>query len=183
MSDDLLLEVKGLKTHFFPDEGIVKAVDGVAFDMKRGETLCVVGESGCGKSVTARSILQIWSHRRARSPTGRSSSHACRHGERHRRSTEIIDLAALDSRSERLRRHSRQGHLHDLPGADDLAQPDPHHRQPDHRGDSAPLPIIRTEARHASGPSNCCAGSASPTPKRASTPTRSNSAAACASAP
>ena len=54
-----LLEVRDLKTHFFADEGVVKAVDGVNLSLKRGQTLCVVGESGCGKSVTARSILRI----------------------------------------------------------------------------------------------------------------------------
>ena len=57
--DQTLLEVKELKTHFFTDEGVVKAVDGVNLSLKRGQTLCVVGESGCGKSVTARSILRI----------------------------------------------------------------------------------------------------------------------------
>src|SRR5215204_713232 len=57
--NDTLLEVRGLKTHFFLDEGVVKAVDGVDLKIRRGETLCVVGESGCGKSVTARSILQL----------------------------------------------------------------------------------------------------------------------------
>ena len=57
-----LIEVKGLKTHFFTDEGIVRSVDGVDFTIPRGKTLCVVGESGCGKSVTARSILQIVDH-------------------------------------------------------------------------------------------------------------------------
>ena len=56
---DALLAVKDLKTHFFTDEGVVKAVDGVNLSLKRGQTLCVVGESGCGKSVTARSILRI----------------------------------------------------------------------------------------------------------------------------
>ena len=56
---EAVLEVKGLKTHFFLDEGVVKAVDGVDLTVRRGETLCVVGESGCGKSVTARSILQL----------------------------------------------------------------------------------------------------------------------------
>ena len=56
---DLLLQIKGLKTHFFTDEGVVKAVDGAEFPIARGKTVCVVGESGCGKSVTARSILQI----------------------------------------------------------------------------------------------------------------------------
>ena len=56
---ELLLEIKGLKTHFFTDEGVVKAVDGADFALARGKTVCVVGESGCGKSITARSILQI----------------------------------------------------------------------------------------------------------------------------
>jgi peptide/nickel transport system ATP-binding protein len=51
--------VRDLKTHFFTQEGIVKAVDGVSFDVYPGKTLGVVGESGCGKSVTAMSILRI----------------------------------------------------------------------------------------------------------------------------
>ncbi len=54
-----LIEVKGLKTYFFLDEGTVRAIDGVDFNIQRGQTLGVVGESGCGKSVTARSILRI----------------------------------------------------------------------------------------------------------------------------
>ena len=56
---DILLDVSGLQTHFFTDDGVVKAVDGVDLTVRQGEMLCVVGESGCGKSVTARSILQI----------------------------------------------------------------------------------------------------------------------------
>lgn len=56
---DILVEVKGLKTHFFTDEGVVKAVDGVDFNIYKGKMLCIVGESGCGKSITARSILQL----------------------------------------------------------------------------------------------------------------------------
>jgi peptide/nickel transport system ATP-binding protein len=54
-----LLEIKGLKTHFATDDGIVQAVDGVDITINKGETLCVVGESGCGKTVTAMSILKL----------------------------------------------------------------------------------------------------------------------------
>jgi peptide/nickel transport system ATP-binding protein len=54
-----ILTVRDLKTYFFPDEGIVKAVDGASLDVYEGKTLGIVGESGCGKSVTARSILRI----------------------------------------------------------------------------------------------------------------------------
>ena len=56
---EVLVEVNNLQTHFFLDEGTVRAVDGADFRIYRGETLGVVGESGCGKSVTARSILNI----------------------------------------------------------------------------------------------------------------------------
>ncbi len=56
---ELLVEVKNLQTYFFLDEGTVRAVDGADFVIHRGETLGVVGESGCGKSVTARSIMNI----------------------------------------------------------------------------------------------------------------------------
>lgn len=58
-NDNALLEVKNLKTHFYTDDGIVKAVDGVDFTLRQGTTLGIVGESGCGKSVTAQSILRI----------------------------------------------------------------------------------------------------------------------------
>jgi peptide/nickel transport system ATP-binding protein len=54
-----LVSVRDLQTYFFSDEGVVKAVDGASFDVYRGRTLGIVGESGCGKSVTARSILRI----------------------------------------------------------------------------------------------------------------------------
>ncbi|MEA1904679.1 MAG: ABC transporter ATP-binding protein [Candidatus Hadarchaeota archaeon] len=100
--DQLLLSVQNLKTYFFLDEGTVRAVDGMDLEVKRGKTLGVVGESGCGKSVTAQSILrivpspgrvvegEILYHRRSRE----SDSFAM---------TDVIDLAQLDSRGREIR--------------------------------------------------------------------------------
>ena len=62
-----LLEVDDLKTYFFTRDGVVRAVDGVSFSVERGETLAIVGESGCGKSVTSLSILRLIA-----SPPGRT---------------------------------------------------------------------------------------------------------------
>ncbi|HXJ77341.1 MAG TPA: ABC transporter ATP-binding protein, partial [Candidatus Methylomirabilis sp.] len=59
MAEQRLLDVKNLKTYFFTDEGVVRAVDGVDLYINQGETLGVVGESGCGKSVTALSIMRL----------------------------------------------------------------------------------------------------------------------------
>ena len=54
-----VLEIEDLRTHFFTAGGVVRAVDGVSYEVRNGETLGVVGESGCGKSVTALSILRL----------------------------------------------------------------------------------------------------------------------------
>ena len=54
-----ILKVRDLKTHFFTQDGVVRAVDGVSFEVSQGETLAIVGESGCGKSVTSLSILRL----------------------------------------------------------------------------------------------------------------------------
>src|SRR3954464_15028774 len=56
---DALLDIRGLKTWFRTDDGMVRAVDGVSMSIWPGETLAVVGESGCGKTVTARSVLKL----------------------------------------------------------------------------------------------------------------------------
>jgi oligopeptide/dipeptide ABC transporter ATP-binding protein len=102
MQNTPLIEVKDLRTHFFLEEGVAKAVDGVTFTIPHGKTLGVVGESGCGKSVTARSILrivqppgrivsgQILYHRRMKSDGGPDQ-------------TEVIDLTALDPRGAEIR--------------------------------------------------------------------------------
>src|SRR5499425_2144220 len=100
MTTTPLLSVRNLRTYFHQDEGTVKAVDGVTFDLLPGGTLGIVGESGCGKSVTARSILrivdrpgrivdgEIWFRRP--STNGSAGSHA-------------IDLAKLDANGTEMR--------------------------------------------------------------------------------
>ena len=57
--EDIILEIKNLRTYFFTDEGIIKAVDGVDLELRQGETLSIVGESGSGKSVTSLSIMRL----------------------------------------------------------------------------------------------------------------------------
>jgi peptide/nickel transport system ATP-binding protein len=57
--NDSLLEIEKLQTHFFTDRGVARAVDGVSFDVPRGQTVALVGESGCGKTVTALSIMRL----------------------------------------------------------------------------------------------------------------------------
>ncbi len=98
--DDMLLEIKGLQTHFFLDEGVVKAVDGVDLRIRRGRTLGIVGESGCGKSITARSILQIVSPP-GRVVAGQILFHRRRGADG--QAGETIDLAALHPRGAPIR--------------------------------------------------------------------------------
>lgn len=90
---DILLQVKDLKTYFYTDDGIVRAVDGVNFVAKEGQSLGIVGESGCGKSVTAYSILQIVS------PPGRiEGGHIY-----YEHNNETIDIATLSPHSPKMR--------------------------------------------------------------------------------
>jgi oligopeptide/dipeptide ABC transporter ATP-binding protein len=99
MQSEPLLEVKGLKTYFFLDEGTVKAVDGADFSIQPGSTVGIVGESGCGKSVTAFSILQLVD-RPGRIVAGQIlwSRQAQGSG-----ATEIIDLAQLNPQGREIR--------------------------------------------------------------------------------
>jgi oligopeptide/dipeptide ABC transporter ATP-binding protein len=97
MLDNLLLEVHDLKLHFFTDEGVVKAVEGVSYAIQAGKTLCVVGESGSGKSVAARAILQIV-HHPGKIVGGSILYHKPLPGD-----TEIVDITALDPRGAKIR--------------------------------------------------------------------------------
>jgi len=72
---ELVLEVDDLCTHFQTDDGVVKAVDGVSLQLRRGELLGIVGESGCGKSVTGLSIMQLLPRPSAYHPRGRILYH------------------------------------------------------------------------------------------------------------
>src|SRR5688572_305567 len=86
-----LLEVVDLKTYFFTRDGVVRAVDGVSFSVNTGETLAVVGESGCGKSVTSLSILRLIA-----SPPGRIVSGKVRFEGR-----DLLDLSEREMRAVR----------------------------------------------------------------------------------
>ncbi|NWG19887.1 MAG: ABC transporter ATP-binding protein [Chloroflexi bacterium] len=95
-----LIEVEDLKTYFYLDEGVVRAVDGVSFTIRRGQTVGVVGESGCGKSITARSIMQIVR------PPGRIVSGSIR---LHREPTaadrpgDVVEITRMDPMSKEMR--------------------------------------------------------------------------------
>ncbi|MER8905899.1 ABC transporter ATP-binding protein [Mesorhizobium sp. M0772] len=73
--DDVLLDVRDLETHFYGEESVTRALGGISFQVKKGETLGVVGESGCGKSVTALSILRLLPKLSARTVGGEVRFH------------------------------------------------------------------------------------------------------------
>lgn len=93
---DVILEVKDLRTHFFTRTSVVKAVDGISFDLRQGETLGIVGESGCGKSMTALSILRL-----VPKPAGRIVS-----GEILLRGEDLVQMSEQEMREVRGRRIS-----------------------------------------------------------------------------
>src|SRR5437016_5708200 len=96
---DRLLEIRDLRTHFDTDDGVVKAVDGVNLSIDRGETLGIVGESGCGKSVTAFTIMRLLPKPQGRIAGGEILFHK-RDGDR----SEIVDLTRLsDDEMRRIR--------------------------------------------------------------------------------
>ncbi len=95
MADAIQLEFKDLRVHFFTDEGVVKAVDGVDLAIPRGKTTCIVGESGCGKSVMSLTALRIV-QRPGRIVSGQILWHS--------KSGDVIDLAKLNPKGREIRR-------------------------------------------------------------------------------
>ena len=95
--DQPLLSVRNLKTFFVMDEGTAKAVDGVSFDVQPGQVVGIVGESGCGKSVTIKSVLRI-----VQKP-GRIVSGEILFRRQSRADTEVVDLATLEANGHEMR--------------------------------------------------------------------------------
>ena len=95
MSDSKLLEVDDLKVYFYIEQGIVRAVDGVSFDLKRGQSLGVVGESGCGKSVTALSTMLLHPQPEGRIAGGRIFYY--------KNDINSVDITKMDLRGDEIR--------------------------------------------------------------------------------
>ncbi|MFW6029925.1 MAG: ABC transporter ATP-binding protein [Halanaerobiales bacterium] len=95
MNKNLLLEVNNLKTYFETEAGLIRAVDDISFHVKRGETLGIVGESGCGKSMASRSIIQL-----VPQPKGKIVGGSIKY---YKDNSEVIDITSLNPRSKEMR--------------------------------------------------------------------------------
>jgi len=102
MTYSVLTEIKNLRTYFAMAEGVVRAVDGVDLTIKRGRTLGVVGESGCGKSVTALSLMRLVTPP-GRIVEGEILYHRAIESEGQSSAEEVLDLASLDPNGKEMR--------------------------------------------------------------------------------
>jgi len=91
-----ILEVKALQTHFFLESGVVRAVDGVTFSLMRGQTLGIVGESGCGKSITSMSIMRLIQSRPGKIVGGEINLHM-------KQTDQVVDIVKLDPNGSKMR--------------------------------------------------------------------------------
>ena len=96
----ILVEVQDLQTYFFLHEGTVKAVDGVSFNIYKGRSLGVIGESGCGKSVTAQSIMRIVPSPPGKSIGGKIDAYLWQNGEDQ---AEVVDVLQLEANGKAMR--------------------------------------------------------------------------------
>jgi peptide/nickel transport system ATP-binding protein len=160
-----LLAIADLRTHFFTRDGVVRAVDGVSYDVGAGETLAVVGESGCGKSVTALSILRL-----VPSPPGRIVGGAIRFAGR-----DLLEASEAEMRSIR-------GNEIAMIFQEPMTSLNPVLRISRQIGETLMLHQGLDRAAAARAPSRCCASSTFPSPSAARGNIRTSSRAACASA-
>ena len=126
-----LLKIRGLKTHFRTDDGMVRAVDGVDLAIDRGETLGVVGKSGCGKTVTAMTVLKL-----IQMPPGRIVE-----GSIVWQGRDLVPLGA-----EEMPADPQQADCDHFPGADDLAEPGLHSGPADRRDHPPAQELNRRQA-------------------------------------
>ena len=138
------MKIQNLRTHFLMDEGVVKAVDGVDLELKRGQTLGLVGESGCGKSVTGFSVLQIVNL------PGKIVGGQILYNREVAAKTGSRVRGGRPGRAQLARRrhpgHPRRRYRHDLPGADGFVEHDAFDRLPD-RGSHPAAPQDRQGRR------------------------------------
>ena len=121
---DTLLEVRDLKTHFVTDRGLFRAVDGISFSVPRGRTIGLVGESGCGKSVTSLSVMGL-----VPSPPGKVEAEAVLFGDR--------DMLKLSADERRKLRGGKMSMIFQEPMTSPQPGPDTVGHS-DRRGDPAP---------------------------------------------
>jgi ABC-type dipeptide/oligopeptide/nickel transport system ATPase component len=166
MTSAPLVEIENLRVVFYGDAGrVTHAVDGVDLAVPRGATLGVVGESGCGKSVTVLAVMGLLPKQDC------DVSGAIRF--------DGVDLLHLPDRALRDLRGDRLAMIFQEPMTS-LIRPTPSASRSSRRSCAT---AAAHAARLARAPSRCCAGCAFPRPRSASTITRTNSPAACASAP
>ena len=158
-------EIDDLQTHFFTAVGTVRAVDGVSYALQSGETLGVVGESGCGKSVTALSILRLVAN-----PPGRIVGGAIRFEGRN-----LLELS--EAEMERIR-----GNEISMIFQEPMTSLNPLFTVGRQIARRSRCTRACRGATPGTRPSRCCAASRSPSPSGARTPIRTSSPAACASA-
>ena len=160
-----LLDIRGLKTHFATDDGIVHAVDGVDLAIGRGETVGVVGESGCGKTITAMSVLKL-----IPMPPGRIVAGQILWKGR--------DLVPLDADAMRKIRSKEIAIVFQEP----MTSLNPVYTIGDQIAEVIRLHEGLSRRARSTRPSRCCASSTSRIPSGACATTRTSSPAACASA-
>lgn len=172
MADALQLEFKDLRVHFFTDEGVVKAVDGVDLTIPRGKTTCIVGESGCGKSVMSLTALRIV-QKPGRIVSGQILWHS--------KSGDVIDLAELNPKGREIRRI--RGAEIAMIFQEPMTSLSPLYTIGNQIGEAIRLHQASPSRRLARARLRCCAGCASRAQSAWWTSIPSASAAGCASAP